>query len=1175
MIRAFQLYNCIDIRLIGRQEAFSPKFLESVSPGVTAVLLRWFSRACIFGLFTWFEIPSFCNGCGAGEDVPPFSIPEGFSVQRVADDSLVHDCFCMTLDGLGRPVVSGPGYISTLVDDDLDGKFDRSILWSNLPKQGAQGLWSEGRKLFFVSEGGLWQTEDQNGDLQADSNAKRVLELPTGGEHDAHAIRKGPDGFWYLIAGNFARDISKLQNDPSSPVPRPRSGTIWRISPDFATRSVWAHGMRNCYDFDFLPDGQIVTFDSDCEREASLPWYRPTRVMVLGPGSDAGWCGQSWKDEDHRITMPLTLAQLGRGSPTGVAVYQHRAFPKKYHDAVFALDWTFGRVISIYPSSNLDESQRVPKKIPAEVFLQPTGNAGFAPTDICVGNDGSLLVCVGGRGTSGAIYRVYSNQSSSQEPTGDWFSESVSAGKLNAKQAKSLKSLLTSPMPMESWSESNWRVEADAIGADLILATMSGNISIKASESEVSSAKIRCAQTLTRMNIAVPLAKLRSALTSTSRSTRAAAWWLVGRGRINLTAKDVAWISSLAGIDYESSELSTKYNAETSWEHHLGPADERLRWEAFGLRKWSVSSATSFRAADSDASNSLRRTWLWALARSGAPLSKKSESHVLDGLIAKQLFVNSSTNLDTQLLDALASWVPATQSKWSTRDQLEFLTVLQTALGDRRNGLPQQQDPPQPDVLDGFKGMSSVKLPENVRIAWIGWVTYFAKQALEADSPLLLLEATRTLAMLEPKDKDSLVFLLDQISEKSHPTSDIHWLCCAANCSAPRTTENSRKVADALSGIVRKVKSRGLYTDNQWPIRLQQLVNALLKRDSGLGKAFVELPIPCCPEDIVLLSSFPPNIQADARKKMRAHLIDTPAAEWPIAVLRYASQSGIDDVFAKSIREAASILSMRSVATELLSSIGKVEDYELFLTGLENTDRNQWPVAWKGLNSLPILEPEREFKAVAPVVSSILNSASSIPREAVLGRVRSIAAKLGYLRLPTTESWADWEQFFKTTLDAESFANLYRPQSSVDWRGLVLTANTMVGDPQRGRIMYQEKCGLCHGGQSALGPSLSGVTKRFSRDDLSKAVFEPSRDIPDRYRSIRVLTLDGEIFTGMIIYNAADGTTLQTATGTVIRINQDNIEDKAYSTESLMPSGLLDDKSPTEIADLFAYLSTL
>ncbi|MGE5194432.1 MAG: hypothetical protein ACM3U2_18235, partial [Deltaproteobacteria bacterium] len=45
-------------------------------------------------------------------------IPEGFAITRYADDSLAHDIFSMTIDSLGRVVVSGPGYVKILVDTD-------------------------------------------------------------------------------------------------------------------------------------------------------------------------------------------------------------------------------------------------------------------------------------------------------------------------------------------------------------------------------------------------------------------------------------------------------------------------------------------------------------------------------------------------------------------------------------------------------------------------------------------------------------------------------------------------------------------------------------------------------------------------------------------------------------------------------------------------------------------------------------------------------------------------------------------------------------------------------------------------------------------------------------------------------------------------------------------------
>ena len=351
-------------------------------------------------------------------------------------------------------------------------------------------------------------------------------------------------------------------------------------------------------------------------------------------------------------------------------------------------------------------------------------------------------------------------------------------------------------------------------------------------------------------------------------------------------------------------------------------------------------------------------------------------------------------------------------------------------------------------------------------------------------------------------------------------------------------------------------------------------MTALGRRDSSLAAAFVDLPVPCCPEDLVLLKSFPLDIQAAARKKMREHLLATEPKEWSIPILRFACQNGIDGDLAKAIRASSVVESLRPTATDLLSTIPNESDYDLFLTALESNDHNQWPAGWKGLHALKLGAAQREWVTLAPVVSTVINTPSTLPRAAVLARARAVAGLLKFNNPPVGEQWKDWETFFQATLDAESFAKLSRPQTSFDWHTLQMAANGIAGDPKRGQAHYQEKCGLCHGGQSSLGPSLVGVTRRFSRDDLSKAIFEPSRDISDRYRSIRVLTVDGEIFTGMIVYNAADGTTLQTATGDIVRINQESIEDKAYSTESLMPSGLLNDKSPSEVADLYAYLAT-
>ncbi len=277
----------------------------------------------------------------------------GLTIRHVGDDDLVPDCTSVTVDPAGHVVASD-----------------------------------------FVGDGGIWMVSDSDNDGFVDTEPNRVLEIKTGGEHDAHALRKGPDGYWYLIAGNGTKGMFDLQNVDQPLIANPRAGAIWRISADWSRREVWAHGFRNAYDFDFAPGNAIDTFDSDGERDVSLPWYRPTRVFRVRKGNDAGWISRSWKRPNVDPIMPTLLAELGRGSPTGVMRSKNHRLPKRFHDGVFVLDWTFGRIAFVSDKGD------------TEIVAQPRGTAGFAVTDIDALPDGRLIVSVGGRRSRGGLYLI-------------------------------------------------------------------------------------------------------------------------------------------------------------------------------------------------------------------------------------------------------------------------------------------------------------------------------------------------------------------------------------------------------------------------------------------------------------------------------------------------------------------------------------------------------------------------------------------------------------------------------------------------------------------------------------------------------------------------------------------------------------------------------------------------
>ncbi|MFH5806625.1 hypothetical protein [Alienimonas sp. DA493] len=343
--------------------------------------------------------------------------PPGFRAVAFSGDDLATDITCLTHDANGHVVVAGPGFVKRLLDTDGDGVADEAQRFADGPKDGAQGLYFLGNDLMAVGDGGLLRYQDADGDGVWDGLGKvdregrparpqRFLKLPTGSEHDAHAVTRGPDGWWYLIAGNYAEIGADYVTRTTSPLPKsgplaPRGGVLMRLAPDLTGGELVAHGMRNAYDFAFGADGSVFTYDSDGEREVTLPWYRPTRVLALVPGSHAGWLSRSVKRPFDAPSMPPVVCELGRGSPTGVVCYRHAAFPEELRNSVIVADWTFGRVLALPLEQDGAGYDAEPVSL-----MTSSGRAGFAPTAMSVGPDGDLFVSVGGRGTRGGVYRL-------------------------------------------------------------------------------------------------------------------------------------------------------------------------------------------------------------------------------------------------------------------------------------------------------------------------------------------------------------------------------------------------------------------------------------------------------------------------------------------------------------------------------------------------------------------------------------------------------------------------------------------------------------------------------------------------------------------------------------------------------------------------------------------------
>ncbi|MDA7605326.1 hypothetical protein N8631_00965, partial [Verrucomicrobiales bacterium] len=336
-------------------------------------------------------------------------IAQGFEITHYADSVIAPDVYSMTLDPSGSVVISSRGYIKRLTDEDGDGVADtESILIKS--SAGAMGMLFLDERTLLTTEGGYFNRYiDKNGDGKFDSNPFRIGKFG-GGEHGIHAIRKDSQGRIYLIGGN---DSKFAGHQDMKGYPQLEGGALIRYSSNFLDSTLLCHGLRNPYDFDFNSEGQIFTYDSDCEREFFLPWYSPTRLYRLEDGAHHGWrlpgWRRGWKRPDYYYDSVKPIVNIGRGSPTGVAVYRHTAFPKYYHDAVFYCDWTFGKVY-VTKTAGLIEEAGFPI---TDTFIESLGTNGFAPSDIEVGKDGSIFLSVGGRGTTGSVYHIRHKDSKS------------------------------------------------------------------------------------------------------------------------------------------------------------------------------------------------------------------------------------------------------------------------------------------------------------------------------------------------------------------------------------------------------------------------------------------------------------------------------------------------------------------------------------------------------------------------------------------------------------------------------------------------------------------------------------------------------------------------------------------------------------------------------------------
>ncbi|HET6575467.1 MAG TPA: PVC-type heme-binding CxxCH protein, partial [Fimbriiglobus sp.] len=141
-----------------------------------------------------------------------------------------------------------------------------------------------------------------------------------------------------------------------------------------------------------------------------------------------------------------------------------------------------------------------------------------------------------------------------------------------------------------------------------------------------------------------------------------------------------------------------------------------------------------------------------------------------------------------------------------------------------------------------------------------------------------------------------------------------------------------------------------------------------------------------------------------------------------------------------------------------------------------------------------------------------------------------------------------------------------------------LLAGLKDGNAQRGHEVFNSTkaaCFTCHqigyrGGK--VGPDLTKIGGIRAERDLLEAIVFPSASFVRSFEPLKVTTLDGKVLQGVLKADTPDELVLTVSATEEARIPRKDIDELTPGTVSVMPSGLDQQLSKQELADLIAFL---
>lgn len=1052
-----------------------------------------------------------------------FRIDREFAVDQILGDEETGSLVNIAFNEFGHIIAAQEGGPLLLIyDSDKDGIVDKVREYCDLVK-GIQGILALNGDVYVTGDGpegpGVYRLidEDRNGALE---EAVKLVGFTQGsGEHGAHGLALGPDGKIYCVLGNHTQYKGRFAE--TSPLKHYYEGDL--IQPKYEDPGGHAAGVK-------APGGTVIRFDVEGEKVElvasglrnafDLTFRNDGRLYVHDSDMES--------DEGSVWYRPTSLLEIVDGGEYGWRSGWSK-WPNYYYDRMPNLLET-GRgsptgccvyehhMFPIRYHDNLFLADWTKGQIISVRFDEngrPQSEVVIEGqplnvTDVAVGPDGWLYFCTGGRGTKGGIYQVrwLGDVPESIRDLGDGIASAIKQPQLDAAWSRQKIATLKRQLG-SAWGD-----------------TVAG---VAFSDENPSKYRLR-ALDLMQLFGPAPTTELLVALCETpNEAVRARAATLLGR-----QAKETAAVVQLQKMLADKAPEVQLAAAKSLQRAQIGPKvsalkpmlaslDREVAWTARRLlelvptKRWSETLLE-----DEDQRVQLQA----ALALITVEPSKENADQVLTmGRIMLEDFVSDRNFID--LLRLFQVTLHRTNLKPSDVPELREQLANEYPVGE--------------PILNRelFRLLAYLKVNEVVPKA----ITY-----LQSDAPM---EERLHVAMhlkffdhqwTAAERLTVMKFFEETLTEEAGSSVPLYVM------GVTKDIAKDLPLAEARIFVSEGAKwpNAALVSLYRYPEKLSESdLNSLIQLDQQIDR---------------------PGFESEEFNRLRTGIV---------ALL---SQHG-DERAQAYLRE----IWIRSPARRQVVALG-LSTYP--------TDEN-----WDYLvRSLPVLETY----AVPAILSTLTQieaatNDSQALREVVLHGLRlerdgqSAAPAVRLLQYWTGQEFSsdadagmsDWQAWYAKAFPNQPEATLPELEANSPWNVPTLeeffgTSEGRRGDLDKGRFVYEKaECKKCHtydGSGTRIGPDLTNLASRFTRKEALESILYPSHIISDQYRTQRVLTTDGKVITGVVTENADGTLTVRDSQLQMHIVAEQDVDTIVPSKQSLMPSGLIDSLTSTEIRDLMTFM---